>query len=42
VQVEYTLTKKGNAFNSLLGHMAEFSAQYEPKNSSKIKNQETW
>jgi len=31
LQVEYTLTKKGNALNSILAHMAEFSFQYEPE-----------
>jgi len=31
LQVEYSLTKKGNALDSILSHMAEFSAQYEPE-----------
>jgi len=31
LQVEYTLTKKGNALNSILAQMAEFSALYEPE-----------
>ncbi len=31
LQVEYSLTKKGNALNSILAHMAEFSFQYEPE-----------
>jgi len=31
LQVEYSLTKKGNALNSILAHMAEFSMQYEPE-----------
>jgi len=31
LQVEYTLTEKGNALNSILAHMAEFSFQYEPE-----------
>ncbi len=34
LQVEYTLTKKGNALNSVLCHIAEFSAQYEPEKVS--------
>ena len=29
LQVEYSLTKKGNALESILAHMAEFSFQYE-------------
>jgi len=31
LKVEYSLTKKGNALNSILAHMAEFSMQYEPE-----------
>jgi len=31
LQVEYTLTEKGNALNSILAQMAEFSFQYEPE-----------
>jgi len=31
LQVEYSLTKKGNALESILSHMAEFSFQYEPE-----------
>ncbi len=31
LQVEYSLTKKGNALNSVLAHLAEFSFQYEPE-----------
>ena len=31
LQVEYLLTKKGNALESILSHMAEFSFQYEPE-----------
>ncbi len=31
LQVEYSLTKKGNALESILAHMAEFSFQYEPE-----------
>jgi len=37
LQVEYTLTKKGNALNSVLCHIAEFSAQYEPEKIFKDK-----
>jgi len=37
LQVEYTLTKKGNALNSILCHMAEFSTQYEPEKIFKDK-----
>jgi len=37
LQVEYTLTKKGNALNSILAHMAEFSFQYEPEKIFKDK-----
>ena len=37
LQVEYSLTKKGNALNSILGQMAEFSAQYEPEKIFKDK-----
>ncbi len=37
LQVEYSLTKKGNALNSILVHMAEFSAQYEPEKIFKDK-----
>jgi DNA-binding HxlR family transcriptional regulator len=37
IQVEYTLTKKGNALNSVLCHIAEFSAQYEPEKIFKDK-----
>jgi len=31
LHVEYSLTKKGNALNSVLGPIAEFSAKYEPE-----------
>ena len=31
LHVEYLLTKKGNALESILSHMAEFSFQYEPE-----------
>ncbi len=31
LKVEYLLTRKGNALNSILAHMAEFSFQYEPE-----------
>ncbi len=31
LQVEYSLTKKGNALDSILALMAEFSFQYEPE-----------
>ena len=31
LHVEYSLTKKGNALESILAHMAEFSFQYEPE-----------
>ena len=31
LQIEYSLTKKGNALNSVLAHLAEFSLQYEPE-----------
>lgn len=37
LKVEYTLTKKGNALNSILAHMAEFSFQYEPEQIFKDK-----
>ncbi len=37
LQVEYSLTKKGNALNSILGQMAEFSVQYEPEKIFKDK-----
>ena len=37
LQVEYSLTKKGNALNSILAHMAEFSFQYEPEKIFKDK-----
>jgi DNA-binding HxlR family transcriptional regulator len=29
IRVEYALTKKENALNSVLGHVAEFFLQYE-------------
>ena len=31
LQIEYSLTKKGNALNPVLAHLAEFSLQYEPE-----------
>ena len=31
LQVEYSLTKKGDALNAILAQMAEFSFQYEPE-----------
>ena len=37
LQVEYSLTKKGNSLNSILGQMAEFSVQYEPEKIFKDK-----
>ena len=37
LHVEYSLTKKGNALNSILVHMAEFSVQYEPEKIFKDK-----
>jgi len=37
LQVEYTLTEKGNALNSILVHIAEFSAIYEPEKIFKDK-----
>ena len=37
LKVEYTLTKKGNALNSILAKMAEFSFQYEPEKIFKDK-----
>ena len=37
LHVEYSLTKKGNALNSVLCHIAEFSAQYEPEKIFKDK-----
>jgi len=37
LQIEYSLTKKGNALNSILAHMAEFSLQYEPEKIFKDK-----
>jgi len=37
LQVEYLLTRKGNALNSILAHMAEFSFQYEPEKIFKDK-----
>ena len=37
LQVEYTLTKKGSALNSILAHMAEFTFQYEPEKIFKDK-----
>jgi len=37
LHVEYTLTEKGNALNSILCHIAEFSAQYEPEKIFKDK-----
>ncbi len=37
LKVEYSLTKKGKALNSILVHMAEFSFQYEPEKIFKDK-----
>jgi len=37
LQVEDSLTKKGKALNSILLHMAEFSALYEPEKIFKDK-----
>jgi len=37
LKVEYALTEKGNALNSILCHIAEFSAQYEPEKIFKDK-----
>ncbi len=37
LQVEYSLTKKGNALESILAHMAEFSFQYESEKIFKDK-----
>jgi len=37
LQVEYSLTKKGKALNSILAQMAEFSVQYEPEKIFKDK-----
>jgi len=37
LKVEYTLTKKGRALNSVLAHMAEFSALYESEKIFKDK-----
>ncbi len=37
LKVEYTLTKKGKALNSILAQMAEFSFQYEPEKIFKDK-----
>ncbi len=37
LHVEYSLTEKGNALNSVLCHIAEFSAQYEPEKIFKDK-----
>ena len=37
LKVEYTLTEKGNAINSILAQMAEFSFQYEPEKILKDK-----
>ena len=37
LQVEYTLTKKGKALDSILAQMAEFSFQYEPEKIFKDK-----
>ncbi len=37
LQVEYTLTEKGNALNSILVHIAEFSSIYEPEKIFKDK-----
>ncbi len=37
LQVEYTLTEKGNALNSILAHIAEFSFQHEPEKIFKDK-----
>ena len=31
LKVEYTLTEKGNALNSILAQMGEFTLQYEPE-----------
>jgi len=31
LQVEYTLTEKGNALNSILAQLGEFTFQYEPE-----------
>ncbi len=41
LQIEYTLTKKGNALNSVLGHIAEFSAKYEPEKIFKDEKPKT-
>jgi len=41
LQVEYSLTKKGKALNSILLHMAEFSALYEPEKIFKDKKPKT-
>ncbi len=37
LKVEYTLTKKGNALNSILAQMGEFTLQYEPEKIFKDK-----
>ena len=37
LQVEYSLTKKGKALETLLAHIAEFSFQYEPEKIFKDK-----
>ena len=37
LQVQYSLTKKGNALNSILAHIAEFSFQHEPEKIFKDK-----
>ncbi len=37
LHVEYSLTKKGKALNSILLHMGEFSALYEPEKIFKDK-----
>ncbi len=37
LQVEYSLTKKGNALNDILAQMGEFTFQYEPEKIFKDK-----
>jgi len=37
LQVEYSLTKKGKALNSILAQMGEFTFQYEPEKIFKDK-----
>jgi len=37
LHVEYTLTKKGKALNSILAHMADFTFKYEPEKIFKDK-----